>query len=127
MIMHRHARVTIRHRQTDIARLNRWLEQQGIELSDKFSEVAARSLQAGLVENRPRHQPVQAAPVDIRPLAQVVQHIFSGIAKAVQRVPALCCTELYVAQTAPVQCTAGMFDESTQHNISSLRVHQGKP
>ena len=125
--MHRHARVTIRRRQTDIARLNRWLEQHGIEQSDKFSEVAARSLQAGLVENRPRHQPVQAAPVNIRPLEQVVQHIFSGIAKAVQRVPALCCVELYVAQTAPVQCTAGMFGESTQRNIFSLRVHQGKP
>ena len=40
MRMHRHARVTIRHRQTDIARLNRWLEQQGIELSDEFSVAA---------------------------------------------------------------------------------------
>ena len=35
MSMHRNARVTIRHRQIDLNRLNRWLEQQGIELSDK--------------------------------------------------------------------------------------------
>ena len=45
MRMHRYARVTIRRRQTDIARLNRWLEQQEIELSDKFGEVAVQSLQ----------------------------------------------------------------------------------
>ena len=45
MRMHRYARVTVRHRQIDLNRLNRWLEQQGIELSDNFSEVAVRSLQ----------------------------------------------------------------------------------
>ena len=45
MRMHRHALVTIRRRLIEIARLNRWLEQQGIELSDKFSEVAVRPLQ----------------------------------------------------------------------------------
>ena len=35
MRMHRYARVTVRHRQIDVTRPNRRLEQQGIELSDK--------------------------------------------------------------------------------------------